>query len=113
MNQVAASCAGSTAGAAQVTARSLPDPCASDGADGAFGIWTVGVGVGVGVVGLAALRRAAENHGGLSKVSRCAWIDRHVLFRLPYVIFMLLYITQKGQFVKHNPTRPGCGGYPV
>jgi hypothetical protein len=59
LNPVAALCPLSTAGAAQVTARSLPEPCARDGADGAFEIWVAGGCGGVGV-DVAALMRAAE-----------------------------------------------------
>ena len=59
LNQVAALCALSTTGAAQVTARSLPEPCARDGAEGAFGIWVAGAGGGGGG-GVAALTLAAD-----------------------------------------------------
>ncbi len=58
LNTVAALCVLSTAGAVQVTTRSLLEPAAREGACGAFGSRAVGVGVGIGiVVGVSAVAR--------------------------------------------------------
>src|SRR5208337_1426023 len=50
LNPMAASCVLSIAGAVQVTVRSLPGPCASDGALGGFAICGVGGSCGVGAL---------------------------------------------------------------